>query len=154
MAKKSRVVQIVLGTRIMIARAAVALTALMLLEGCVVTGLLTAGAITSAAVDKGADQGAKFGIRRLDSAMQVAIASAAGPIGVDYAVSWDSPQQIPILYPAHSGMVEVVRVIGQRRTCKEVIFTINDDHNVFTTTICRNDLGEWGWALAEPSTHR
>jgi hypothetical protein len=138
----------------MIVRTAIALAALMLLEGCVVTGLLTAGAVTETAVDKGADQGAKYGIRRLDNAMQVAIASAAGPIAVGYAVSWDSPQQIPILYPAHSGMVEVVRVFGHTTICKEVIFTINDDHNLFTTTICRNDLGEWGWALAEPSTHR
>jgi hypothetical protein len=51
-------------------------------------------------------------------------------------------------------MVEVVRVFGRTTTrCKDVIFTINDDHNAFTTTICRNDLGQWGWALAEPSTH-
>jgi RES domain-containing protein len=139
----------------MIARTVIAITAVMLLEGCVVTGFLTAGAVTSAAVDKGADQGAKYGIRRLDSAMQVAIASSAGPIDVGYAVRWESPQQIPVLYPAHSGMVEVVRVFGQTTTrCKDAIFTINDDHNAFTTTICRNDLGQWGWALAEPSTHR
>jgi hypothetical protein len=139
----------------MVARTAVAITAVMLLEGCEVTGLLTAGAVTSMAVDKGADEGAKFGIRRLDSAMQVAIASAAGPIDVGYAVRWESPQQVPVFYPAHSGMVEVVRAFGQTTTrCKDVIFTINDDHNAFTTTVCRNDLGQWGWALAEPSTHR
>lgn len=139
----------------MIARRAFAIAAATLFQGCVATGFFTAGAVTSVAVDKGADQGAKYGIRRLDSAMQVAIASAAGPIDVGYAVRWDSPQQIPVLYPAHSGMVEVVRVFGVTTTkCKDVIFTINDDHGAFTTTICRNDLGQWAWASAEPSTHR
>jgi hypothetical protein len=139
----------------MIARTTIVLAALMWLGGCEAAGLLSAGAISSMAVDKSADQGAKYGIRRLDSAMQVAIASAAGPIDVGYAVHWDSPQQIPVLYPAHAGMVEVVRVFGEATTmCKEVIFTINDDHNAFTTNVCRNDLGQWGWASAEPSTHR
>jgi len=139
----------------MIARTALAVTAVAVLEGCVATGLLTAGAVTTEAVDQGADQGTKYGIRQLDSAMQVAIASAAGPVEVGYAVRWHSPQQIPVLYPAHAGMVEVVRAFGQATTtCKDVIFTINDDHGAFTTTICRNDLGRWAWALAEPSTHR
>jgi hypothetical protein len=145
--------QTVVGEGIMILRTAICLAAMMLLEGCA-AGLLTAGAVTEFAVDKSVDQGARYGIRRLDNSMQARIAAAAGPLGVGYAASWDSPETIPILYPAHSGMVEVVRIFGRLTSCKEVIFTIKDNYNVFTTTICRNDVGDWAWALAEPSIHR
>jgi len=43
----------------MIARTAIAIAAIMVLEGCVVPALLTAG--TSTAANTSADQGAKFG---------------------------------------------------------------------------------------------
>jgi hypothetical protein len=53
-----------------------------------------------------------------------------------------------------SGTVEVARTFGQAIACKDVIFAVEGDHGVYTTTVCRNDEGAWTWAEAEPSIHR
>jgi hypothetical protein len=118
------------------------------------TGSTALGVAAGFGASYGVAEGVKYGERRLQDTVQIAIASAAAPLAVGYSVNWQLPERAPLLLPAHSGMVEVARTFGQIHLCKEIIFTVEDDHNIYTTTICRNDQGDWTWALAEPSIHR
>jgi hypothetical protein len=84
--------------------------------------------------------------------VQSAIAETAGALDVGQSAQWQAPEKLP--YSGRSGKVEVARYFGTAIICKDVIFTVEGDHGVYTTTVCRNDEGTWTWAAAEPSIHR
>lgn len=116
------------------------------------TGSALFGAIAGVGVAYGADQGVKYVERRIHENVQITIADAAGPLEVGEGASWHVDAKLP--FSGRSGTLEVARAFGDVIPCKEIIFTVDDDHNVYTTTVCLNDQGNWTWAAAEPSTHR
>lgn len=118
------------------------------------TGSAAIGVAAGFAASVGVDQGVKWGERRLAGTVQGAVAEAAGPLDVGQSAAWQVKGKLP--WSARSGKVEVARVFGQKIPCKEVVFTLQDDkaHSIYTSTVCRNDEGEWRWALAEPSIDR
>lgn len=116
------------------------------------TGSALAGLVAGVAVSYGVDQGIKYAERDIQDNVQIAIADAAGPLDVGQAADWQVPQKVPL--SGRSGTVEVARSFGQAIPCKEVIFTVEKDHGVYTTNVCRNDEGAWVWAAGEPSVHR
>jgi hypothetical protein len=118
------------------------------------TGSALAGVVAGVAVSYGIDQGVKYAERRVEDNVQVAIAETAGPLDVGQSASWQVPHMLP--FSGKAGTVEVARAFGQAIPCKDVVFTVADeeDHNVYTTTVCRNDQGRWMWAAAEPNTRR
>jgi hypothetical protein len=134
--------------------------------GPAVTSLATAGVVGSATgsalasvaagfgASYGVDQGMKYAERRIQDNVQTAIARAAAPLEVGQSATWEVAEKLPVT--GKSGNVEVARRFGEAIPCKDVVFTVadDDDHNIYTTSICRNDQGTWMWALAEPSVHR
>lgn len=52
------------------------------------------------------------------------------------------------------GMVEIARSFGKTIPCKDAVFTVDDDDNLYVTTICADKKGIWRWALAEPTVDR
>jgi hypothetical protein len=121
------------------------------------TGSAAAGIAAGVAVSYGIDQGVKYGERRVQDNVQSAIATTSGPLDVGQSAAWQVPDEPTIKklpFEGRSGTVEVARSFGQAIPCKDVIFTVDGDHGVYTTTVCRNDEGAWLWAAAEPSIHR
>ncbi len=118
------------------------------------TGSALAGAVAGFGVAYGVDQGVKYGERRIEDNVQRAIAETAGPLKEGAAARWQVAEKLP--FSDRSGTVEVARAFGTAIPCKEVVFTVekDEDHAIYTTTICRDDRGSWRWALAEPSIHR
>lgn len=118
------------------------------------SGSALLGAVVGFGVSYGVDQGVKYVERRIEGNVQIAIAETAGPLAVGQGASWQVTETLPLT--SKSGTVEVARSFGETIPCKDIVFTDADDndHHVFTSTICRNDLGNWVWALAEPSIHR
>lgn len=117
------------------------------------TGSALAGVVAGVAVSYGVDQGVKYAERDIQDNVQGAIADAAGPLEPGQSASWHVTAKLP--FSGRSGTVEVARSFGQAIACKEVIFTVADDHKgVYTTDVCRNDEGAWVWAAGEPSIHR
>ncbi|MEQ8965675.1 MAG: hypothetical protein RID91_07610 [Azospirillaceae bacterium] len=126
-----------------IATAAAAGAALLLLAGCGGTsrdiaadvGALGVGTAVGAATGNpaigiaagigariAADEGYKYGERRYFGAVQAAIATAAGAAEPGAIVPWSVEGIAGI--GDRSGRIEVVRVFGERLTCKELIFTV------------------------------
>jgi hypothetical protein len=121
------------------------------------TGSALAGVAAGVAVAYGVDQGVKYGERRVQDNVQSAIATTSGPLDVGQSAAWrvpDEPMIKKLPFKGRSGNVEVARTFGQAIPCKDVIFTVEGDHGVYTTTVCRNDEGAWMWAQGEPSIHR
>jgi hypothetical protein len=116
------------------------------------TGSALAGIVAGVAVSYGVDQGVKYAERDIQDNVQGAIADAAAPLDVGQAATWQVAQKLPL--SGRNGTVEVARSFGQAIPCKEVIFTVADDHGIYTTNVCRNDEGAWVWAAGEPSVHR
>ena len=116
------------------------------------TGSALAGVVAGVAVSYGVDQGIKYAERSLQDNVQSAIAETAGSLDVGQSAQWQVTERLP--YSGRSGKVEVARYFGTAIICKDVIFTVEGDHGVYTTTVCRNDEGTWTWATAEPSIHR
>ena len=117
------------------------------------TGSALAGVAAGVAVSYGVDQGIKYAERSIEDNVQSAIAGAAGPLEPGQSAAWQVPEKLP--FSGRNGTVEVARSFGQAIPCKEVIFTVADDHKaVYTTDVCRNDEGAWVWAAGEPSIHR
>lgn len=161
-------------------RCAIVLVATALLMGCAAAGpaftsLTTAGvagAVGSAtgsalagvgagiAVAYGVDQGVSYGERTLQDKQQQAITNAAAPLDIGQSAAWAISSDGVVQKAAQltlngdQGTVEVARTFGQAIPCKDLVFTVKDDHGVYTTTICKNDQGAWMWAAAEPSVHR
>ena len=112
-------------------------------------------ALAGVGVSFAVDQGVSYGERLIQENVQSAIATAAGPIEeVGKAVPWHITEWLP--WSGRSGAVEVAREYGSGIPCKDIVFTVADDkaHRLYASTICRNDQGQWMWALAEPSVHR
>lgn len=140
-------------------RSAILLVAILPLAGCAtavpaITGLVTAGVVAGIAFDYSVDQGMEWAGRRIHNNVQNAVAEAAGPLAVGQSAPWNVDKLLPL--SDKSGTVEVARIFGDTIPCKDVIFTLDGDeaHSIYTTTICRNDKGDWRWALAEPSIDR
>ena len=118
------------------------------------TGSAAIGIAAGFAASVGVEQGVEWGERQIADKVQDAVAHGAGPLDVGQSASWKVHGAFP--FGDRSGNVEVVRDFGQTIPCKDIVFTLKDDkaHSIYTTTVCRNDEGEWRWALAEPSIHR
>jgi hypothetical protein len=116
------------------------------------TGSAVAGIAAGVAVSYGIDQGVKYAEREIQNNVQSAIATTSGPLDVGQSAPWQVPQKLP--FGGRSGTVEVARSFGDAIPCKDVVFTVEGDHGVYTTTVCRNDEGNWMWAEGEPSIHR
>jgi len=116
------------------------------------TGSALAGVAAGVAVAYGVDQGVKYAERSVQDNVQSAIAKTAGPLDIGQSAPWRVPEKLP--FSGRSGIAEVARAFGSAIPCKDVIFTVEGDHGVYTTTVCRNDEGAWTWAAAEPSIHR
>lgn len=118
------------------------------------TGSALAGVVAGVGVSYGVDQGIKYAERRVEDNVQDAIARTAGRLPVGGSAQWRSDAKLPL--SGKSGTLEIARAFGIAIPCKDVVFTVADEepHDVYTTTICRNDQGEWRWALAEPATKR
>ena len=118
------------------------------------SGSALLGAVVGFGVSYGVDQGVKYVERRIEQNVQIAIAETAAPLNVGQSASWRVPETLPLT--GKSGTVEVARTFGDAIPCKDIVFTDagDEEHHVYTTQICRNDLGTWVWALAEPSVHR
>jgi hypothetical protein len=94
----------------------------------------------------------KYGERRIQGNVQNAIAEAAGPLEVGAAARWEVTEMLPLT--DRSGTVEVARTFGQAIPCKDVVFTVAGEADLYATTLCRNGDGPWRWATAEPTVHR
>jgi hypothetical protein len=116
------------------------------------TGSAAAGIAAGFAVSYGIDQGVKYAEREIQDNVQTAVATTSGPLEIGQSASWQVPEKLP--FSGRSGTVEVAREFGAAIPCKDVVFTVEGDHGVYTTTVCRNDEGNWMWAESEPSIHR
>ena len=118
------------------------------------TGSAAVGVAAGFAVSVGVDQAVKWGERRIAENVQGAVAQAAGPLDVGQSAPWEVEAKLP--FSARSGTVEVARSFGVDIPCKDIVFTLQEDkaRSIYTSTVCRNDAGEWRWALAEPSIYR
>ncbi len=116
------------------------------------TGSPIVGAIIGLAVSYGVDQGVKYGERLIAANVQRAIATTGGPLAIGQSAHWRVTEDLP--FSGREGTVEVARSFGDAIPCKDVVFTVDDEKNVYVTTICQNKDGEWRWALAEPTVHR
>jgi hypothetical protein len=110
------------------------------------------GLIVGVAAGYGVDQGVKYGARRIQGNVQNAIAEAAGPLEIGASTSWEVAERLPIT--RRTGTVEVARAFGQAIPCKDIVFTVAGEPDLYTATLCRNGDGPWRWATAEPTVHR
>jgi ribosomal protein L32 len=82
------------------------------------------------------------------------ITAVAAPLAPGEAGNWHEPHRFS---SDVSGRVEVIRMIENKlATCKEVAFIIDGDPDEvvpYRGAICKT-IGEWRWAMAEPSTER
>jgi hypothetical protein len=109
---------------------------------------LVAGVVTA----YGFDQGVKYGERRTHGNVQQAIADAAGPLDIGDAAAWQVSEELPL--SGRSGTVQVARSFGAAIPCKDIVFTVEGDGDLYAATLCRNGTGPWRWATAEPTVRR
>jgi hypothetical protein len=109
---------------------------------------LVAGVVAAFAVD----EGVKYGERQIEQNVQNAVARTAGPLEVGKSADWRVVEDLPLT--SRYGTVEVARRFGDKIACKDVVFTVGDQKEFFTTTVCQDKEGIWRWASAEPNTHR
>jgi len=108
------------------------------------TGSALAGVGAGVAAAYGTDQLVQYSERRLQDKQQQAIASAAAPLNSGQSAHWDIPSDGTIdkaarlVLSGDKGTVEVAHIFGQAIPCKDVIFTVNGDHGIYTTTICNS----------------
>jgi hypothetical protein len=110
------------------------------------------GLVAGVATAYGFDQGVKYGERRTHGNVQQAIADAAGPLGIGEAAAWEVTEELPL--SGRSGTVQVARSFGVAIPCKDIVFTVEDDGDLYAATLCRNGIGPWRWATAEPTVQR
>jgi hypothetical protein len=105
-------------------------------------------------VRAGVDELGKWVTRRRHGGEQDAIADAAGTAPLNEVRPWRIRHTIPV-GNAHGTLAAVREVSTPLATCREVLFTVEDDGAVtpFTTSICR-DGDRWRWAAAEPAVPR
>lgn len=145
------------------------LALLALLPGCSLisdfSGIVAAGVTGSATanpaigigvgigVRAGVDDLVKYLQRKRQAAEQDAIAEAAGSIPLGQAQAWEIRHTIPI--GNEHGQLAAVREFSTKlTTCREIMFTVEDDpRELYVTTLCRK-ADRWAWAEAEPAVER
>jgi hypothetical protein len=120
---------------------------------------VTRNAAVAAAIGLGAQsvalEGAHYLERRVHSAEQDAIATAAGPLAPGAIAPWSVQHIIPIEANEH-GQLVVSRMIGSSPLqCKEIVFSVDATkrRDFYVATVCW-DGKTWKWATAEPAVPR
>lgn len=116
------------------------------------TGSALVGTAAGIGAGIGLDIGIKYAERRIQRNAQDAVAIAAGPLVVGQSARWNVNAWLPL--SERHGMVEIARSFGKAIPCKDVVFTVDDDDDLYVTTICADKKGNWRWALAEPTVDR
>lgn len=116
------------------------------------TGSALIGTAAGIGAGIGLDAGIKYAERRVHRNAQDAVAAAAGPLNVGQSSRWTIDHWLPLT--GRHGTVEVARSFGAAIPCKDVVFTVDHDDNLYVTTVCRDKKGNWRWALAEPTVDR
>ncbi|HEX3970700.1 MAG TPA: hypothetical protein VHX19_05230 [Stellaceae bacterium] len=116
------------------------------------TGSALVGTAAGIGAGIGIDVGIKYAEREIHRNAQDALAVAAGPLGVGQSARWNIDGWLPLT--DRHGTVEVARSFGKAIPCKDVVFTVDDDSNLYITTVCADKQGNWRWALAEPAVDR
>lgn len=116
------------------------------------TGSALVGTAAGIGAGIGLDAAFKYGERRVQRNAQDAVAIAAGPLVVGQSARWNVDAWLPLT--ERHGTVEIARSFGETIPCKDAVFTVDDDDNLYVTTICADKNGTWRWALAEPTVDR
>lgn len=116
------------------------------------TGSALVGTAAGIGAGIGLDAGFKYAERRIRRNAQDAVAVAAGPLGVGQSARWNIDGWLPLT--DRHGTVEIARRFGRAIPCKDVVFTVDDENDLYVTTICADKKGTWRWALAEPTVDR
>jgi hypothetical protein len=116
------------------------------------TGSAALGAAAGLGAGIGLDIGFKYVERRIHRNAQDAVALAAGPLALGQSARWNVDAWFPLT--DRHGTVEVARSFGTAIPCKDIVFTVDDDDDLYVTTVCADKHGVWRWALAEPTVDR
>jgi hypothetical protein len=116
------------------------------------TGSAVVGAAAGIGAGVGLDVGIKYAERRIHRNVQDAVAQAAGPLGVGEAAPWRVTAWLPL--SERHGTVQTARLFGASIPCKDVVFTVDGDDNLYVSTMCQDKRGIWRWAVAEPTVDR
>jgi hypothetical protein len=116
------------------------------------TGSALVGTAAGIGAGIGLDATIKYAERRIHRNAQDAVAVAAAPLGVGQSARWDIDGWLPLT--DRHGTVEIARRFGKAIPCKDVVFTVDEDDDLYVTTICADKKGTWRWALAEPTVDR
>jgi hypothetical protein len=116
------------------------------------TGSALVGTAAGIGAGIGLDVGFKYAERRIHRNAQDAVAVAAGPLGVGQSAQWKVDGWLPL--SDRHGTVEIARRFGKTIPCKDIVFTVDEDDDLYVTTICADKKGIWRWALAEPTVDR
>jgi hypothetical protein len=116
------------------------------------TGSALIGTAAGIGAGIGLDAGIKYAERRIHRNAQDAVAIAAAPLSIGQSARWDIDGWLPLT--DRHGTVEVARSFGKAIPCKDVVFTVDDDNDLYVTTVCADKKGTWRWALAEPTVDR
>ncbi len=125
--------------------------------GGTATGNPAAGFAIGVVTNAGVDELVNWIDRSRQGAEQAAIAQIAGRLAIGQSHPWRIRHTIPI--GNEHGTLRVVAVTATPlTTCKEVVFSVDDDDDHapgrrFTTAVCRQGKS-WRWALAEPAVQR
>jgi hypothetical protein len=116
------------------------------------TGSALVGTAAGIGAGIGIDAGIKYAQRRIHRNAQDAVAIAAGPLSVGQSARWNIDDWLPLT--DRHGTVEIARSFGKAIPCKDVVFDVDDDDDLYVTTVCADKKGIWRWALAEPTVDR
>ncbi|HEY1503271.1 MAG TPA: hypothetical protein VGF92_03170 [Stellaceae bacterium] len=116
------------------------------------TGSAFVGTMAGIGAGIGLDAGFKYAERRIHRNAQDAVAVAAGPLKVGQSARWNIDGWLPLT--DRHGTVEIARSFGKAIPCKDAVFTVDDDDDLYVTTVCADKKGIWRWALAEPTVDR
>ena len=139
-----------------------ATTAALLAIALAMSGCTNPGSATSAGIDAatsagvgagvGIDVAVKYAERRVHGHVQDAVALAAEPLAVGQSAHWNDEYWLPL--DGKQGTVEVARSFGKAIPCKDIVFTVDKDDNLYVAVVCADKKGAWRWALAEPTVDR
>ena len=110
------------------------------------------GIAVGIAARAGADRIEQYISRKRVQGEQDAIAEAAGSAPLGAPRAWEIRHTIPI-GNEHGQLAAVREIRTPITTCREILFTVEDDGEIFTTTLCRG-VARWKWAAAEPAVDR
>jgi hypothetical protein len=116
------------------------------------TGSALIGLAAGVGAGVGIDVAVKYAERRVHGHVQDAVALAAGPLEVGQSARWNDDYWLPL--DGKHGTVEVARSFGKAIPCKDIVFTVDKDDNLYVAVVCADKKGAWRWALAEPTVDR